>query len=382
MPILKIPPFSSLVLKRVKVSGLLSFGVRGIDLSMGKLNVLIGPNGAGKSNFLEVLGLRQAAPNSLARPIRRSGGVGEWLWSGGTEEAVVEVVVANPGRADLRHLFCFRESGRRFEVVDERIEEGNDSSFEYRYQRGSPGLNDRDKGIRVLEKEHVSPEESILSQWKDQARFPALSVLEMTYRRIQLYRNWCFGPAAAIRREQSTHDRNDFLEEGGANLALILSTFIGEEKRKLVQWLHKAYDGIFSGKIQLWVIETGGRAVSSSKLSDGTLRFLALLAILLHPRPPALVAIDEPELGLHPDLIHLVAQLLRTASERMQIVVTTHSRELIDALGEEPESVVICEKEDGESRFERLDAKRMKGWLKRYSLGELWSKGELGGNRW
>ena len=76
-------------------------------------------------------------------------------------------------------------------------------------------------------------------------------------------------------------------------------------------------------------------------------------------------------------------RLVVQASERTQVVVTTHSRMLVDALTDHPSSVVVvCEKENGESRFERLDGTRLKAWLDRYSLGELWSSGELGGNRW
>ena len=127
---------------------------------------------------------------------------------------------------------------------------------------------------------------------------------------------------------------------------------------------------------------SGGRQIPASRLSDGTLRYLSLLAVLLQPSPPPVVAIDEPELGLHPDIIPHVAELLVEASARMQLIVTTHSRLLVDALGGIPSSVVVCSKEDGQSRFERLDAKALSGWLDSFSLGDLWSKGEIGGNRW
>ena len=102
----------------------------------------------------------------------------------------------------------------------------------------------------------------------------------------------------------------------------------------------------------------------------GTLRYLALLAILLHPDPPPVVAIEEPELGLHPDVIPQVAELLVRASERMQLFVTTHSRMLVDALGEQPSSVVVCEQENGESRFRRLDADALPEFEARY-IGHL-----------
>jgi predicted ATPase len=129
-------------------------------------------------------------------------------------------------------------------------------------------------------------------------------------------------------------------------------------------------------------VEKGGREIPATRLSDGTLRYLCLLSILLHPSPPSLIAIEEPELGLHPDVISHIAKLLVQASVRSQLVVTTHSRMLVDALTDDPSSVVVCSNESGESRFERLDSSALAAWLKKYSLGELWSMGELGGNRW
>ena len=128
--------------------------------------------------------------------------------------------------------------------------------------------------------------------------------------------------------------------------------------------------------------ERGGREIPATRLSDGTLRYLCLLAILLHPDPPPLIAIEEPELGLHPDIIPQLAKLLVAASERTQLVVTTHSDVLVDALTSQPESVIVCEKVDGESQFRRLDADQLKEWLEKYTLGQLWSMGEIGGNRW
>jgi predicted ATPase len=179
------------------------------------------------------------------------------------------------------------------------------------------------------------------------------------------------------------------LSDGGENLPLVLSKIRSRTKRELVESLRQLFEGIHDihltvdgGNVLLFLEEVGGREIPATRLSDGTLRFLSLLAILLHPDPPPLVAIDEPELGLHPDIIPHIAELLVKASERTQLVVTTHSRMLVDALSDRPSSVVVCEREDGESRFERLDAEALKTWLDQYSLGTLWSMGELGGNRW
>src|SRR2546422_6230512 len=119
-----------LLLKRLKVTGLLSFGPTGVDLPLRNLNVFIGPNGSGKSNLLEILALLKAAPRSLPEPVKEMGGVREWLWKGesGTAEGAIEALVDNPkGKMALRHSLTIRENGGRFEVVDERIE--NEKSY-------------------------------------------------------------------------------------------------------------------------------------------------------------------------------------------------------------------------------------------------------------
>ena len=91
---------------------------------------------------------------------------------------------------------------------------------------------------------------------------------------------------------------------------------------------------------------------------------------------------DEPELGLHPDAIHTLADLLAEASTRTQFIVTTHSDALLDAFTESPEVVCVCEKVEGSTVIRRLDKEQLSVWLKDYSLGHLWMSGEIGGNRW
>jgi predicted ATPase len=95
-----------------------------------------------------------------------------------------------------------------------------------------------------------------------------------------------------------------------------------------------------------------------------------------------LICIEEPELGIHSDIIPTIAKLLKEASKVTQIIVTTHSEVLVDELTETPESVLVCEKHEGSTQLRRLEKDLLEDWLKRYSLGELWRKGEIGGNRW
>jgi predicted ATPase len=142
------------------------------------------------------------------------------------------------------------------------------------------------------------------------------------------------------------------------------------------------YTRIIGGLVDLRLEEEGGISITASRLSDGTLRWLSLLTILLQPDPPPLVCIEEPELGLHPDVIRPLAKLLLSASERMQLVVTTHSDALVDELSENPKSVIVCEKHNGSSVLRQLDGDQLSEWLKRYKLGQLWRTGQIGGNRW
>lgn len=411
-----------MLIRRLKLSGFLSFGPEGIDLAMEPLNVLLGPNGSGKSNFLGAIGLLKSAPRDIAEPFGRDG-IGEWLWKGqGAPGAVkIEATVDDPRLGDLRHSLKLADRGGRPIVTDERVEplkerlDEREALSYYRPPRDERVVSKIERTKRDAEEKSRSlrpgswsppdlmaqhragavefasdfrPEESLLS-WAANTEYPALWYLREQYKNIRLYREWPFDPSTASRQSQSAYDRTDFLAEEGANLALVLSHFRGPTKRKLVETLQELFDGVVditcpvtSGSVSLFLEECGGRQIPASRLSGGTLRYLSLLAILLHPAPPPLVAIEEPELGLHPDIVAKVAELLVDASQRTQLVVTTHSRMLVDALSDHPSSVVVCEKEGGESRFTRLDDARLKTWLDDYSLGDLWSSGEIGGNRW
>ena len=152
---------------------------------------------------------------------------------------------------------------------------------------------------------------------------------------------------------------------------------------------------IFGNTIELIVNEAGmSGALPASRLSDGTIRFIALLTILCHPEPPPLICIEEPEIAMHPDSLGLIAELLRKASERTQIIVTTHSPELVGLLPPEPEAefVVVCERDAKEgTRFHRPSYAKLRDWqdiyqqtgkeLVLYGLSEMWMSGAIGGVR-
>ena len=385
---------------RIKLKNILSFGPDGHDLELGPLNVLIGPNGSGKSNLIEAIGLLHATPREMTTPIIDGGGVGDWLWKGETtvSSAQLEVTVHSPfGNPGLRHRFGFEESGQRFRLTDERIEnekaepdEGQPHVY-FELQDGRGWLADLNGIPSRLSDKDLNPQQSILAQRKDPTHYPALTWLgELYLGGIWLYREWSFGRRTPARQPQRADLPNNFLMEDGQNLGMVLNRLMRdtEARKGILKALRDLYEGVTDfhvnveyGTVQVFLRE-GNVMVPASRLSDGTMRYLCLLAVLCHPKPPVLICLEEPELGLHPDILPGLADLLREASERCQLIVTTHSDILVDALTDTPESVVVCEKENGQTRMKRLDKGELSHWLEKYRLGELWSSGELGGNRW
>ena len=402
-----------MLLRRLKISGLLSFGPKGVDLPMAPLNVLIGANGSGKSNLLEAIALLRSATSDLAEPIARRGGPAEFFWKGPDVqqnqpknihmETIVDFVGFQSISA-LQHVLKVSSFfGGHIAVTDERMvpldakhRRGKGRTFELSFEGGM--FDDKASGPGLLSKvENSSPQITKISARAN----PVASMLHFSntelvlwylkeqYEAIRLYRSWSFGPDAPLRAPCGAHGRSDFLDEDGGNLALVLSQFFGDHKRAVLDALRSLYDGIVDfrcpvtgGTVGLFLEEKGNRAIPATLLSDGTLRYLCLLAVLLHPKPPPLICIEEPELGLHPDLLPTLSDLMREASQRSQLVIATHSDVLVDTLTDQPESVVICEKHDGETEMRRLDKADLSKWLGDYSLGNLWMDGELGGKRW
>jgi predicted ATPase len=364
--------------------------------------VLIGPNGSGKSNLLEAIALLRAAPNrlppnDLRTVIGRGGGIGEWIWKGNPKGlASIEAIVDNPyGQQPLRHVLTFRSEQQTFRLDDERIENEypypgkTGPYFYYRYQQGQPVIVIKDVERRLAH-ENVEPDVSILAQRRDPENYPIITELATTYDRIRLYREWAFGRNTIFREPQKADLRTDRLEEDFSNLGLFLNRLRRNPKAKgaLLDALCDLYAGltdfdvsIEGGTVQVFFTE-GDYTIPAPRLSDGTLRYLCLLAILCDPEPPPLIGIEEPELGLHPDILPKLADLLVAAAERTQLIVTTHSDVLVDGLTECPETVVICEKDAGQTIMKRLESEPLKKWLEDYRLGELWTRGELGGTRW
>ena len=390
----------------LQLQNFLSYGSEGEKIELQPLNVLIGTNASGKSNFIEAMGVLKATPTDLLAPIRQGGGISDFLWKGekGTPTAKIEAILDYPERTmSLRYQISFTAVGQRLEVVDEAIEDmeprhssESEPFFYYRHNNwGRPVINviedneQQTRKLRTLRREDIIPDQSILSQRKDPEQYPELSYLGNKFADIGLYRNWQTGRDLLSRKAQQTDLPEHPLLEDGGNLGLVLNNLQYQlGSREIIEKLKLFYDAaeelsikIYGGTVQIFIRETGLiQPIPATRLSDGTLRYLFLIALLLDPTPPPLICIEEPEIGLHPDILPAIAEMLIAASQRTQLIVTTHSDALVSALS--PESVLICDRDDRGSHLNRLDGDRLKKWLENYSLGDLWRMGEIGGNRW
>ena len=390
-----------MIIDTIGLRGLLSFGPESEPLAMKPLNVLIGPNGSGKSNMIEAISLLQAAPRYLAAAIREGGQTGDLFWNGDESQAQAVIAVVIQGPYEY-YSYCLEIGigglgSTGYRIIDEFIaalpegEEHKSLLFEKWNTSSDSGF---DRSVEVKSKrEKLDPGQSALSQLKGPQYFYGLTHISYVFGRIKIYRDWYFGRHTPPRIPQRVDLPSNFLLEDCSNLGLVLNQFdqYPKAKARLLEAMRELYEDINDYKtiikgddtIQVFMQE-GQKAppVPATQLSDGTLRYLCLLAILCHPHPPPLICIEEPELGLHPDILPTIADLLVEASKRCQLIITTHSEILVDSLTHTPESIVVCEKHDGQTTMRRLDKDKLAKWLEKYRLGELWTSGELGGNRW
>ncbi len=372
-------------LKSLKLKGILSF--RDTELDLRPLNVLIGPNGSGKSNLIEVIGLLQALPADLVKATRRGGGEQDWLWAGEAATdgvALVEGIFRPPGsQAALNYELGFKWDKGGYVIDRERLDHTDSGSeAEGTFDREQLELSTGPDSLRTL-----------LNMYRHQQDF-ALTArpLAESLERIRIYRELGLGPSMPSKSVQPPDQLDDFLQEDGSNLAVILNRMeLDGSREKVEEHFRRFYEPFQRSSIQgrskgtqMEIKERGLRYFTPlNRLSDGTVRYLCLLAILCHPNPPPLICIEEPEVGLHPDILRDVALRLLEASERTQLIVTTHSDILIDALSGDPEAVVVCERDfDAGTTFHRLSQDKLNLWLEEFSLGEIWRSGEIGGVRW
>jgi predicted ATPase len=407
-------------LKSIRPVNLLSFGPNTKEIELRPLNILIGPNGCGKSNLVEVVRLLSSLPDKDPwETVVQTGGVDEWIWQGAKEKVTAPSISTKVSLATLQddespnHSRLFDYSielaklHSSFYVKHELLRCANVldwnedfySSFEssgtlanLRVQQGVPNGS---AGSFKL-----NPERSVLSQLTSRnvqesqigSHLHELIEISEFFESLDFHQDWEFGADLTPRDPIASGQKVERLDENAYNLAQMLAYFrdyhrpafeqVSEQMKKFYEPFKSLDIRVIGTHLQIAIEERDGFSTSAYRLSDGTLRWLALLAILLNPNPAPVTCIDEPELGLHPDMMPTLADLLRDTSTRTQLIVTTHSTGLIDAFSDDPEAVCVCEKIDGSTRIHRLNSERLSVSLEDYGLGRLWASGEIGGNRW
>ena len=407
-----------MLIKSLQLKNILSF--REATLELRPLNVLIGPNGSGKSNLIDVVALLRAAPDDVAGFLRRNGPAGNWVWQGAEQRApefpTVQVVADLQPPLPVRYDLRVRTHDDRVHSLSENLNHIKPDTGKTDYRRpvfqsaNGKGtvwptraggiVPTRDDEAETID---LAAGKSALSAVSHPVNYPALTATAQRLAAVKIYRSWYVGRDSAVRQPQPTGGQDDFLEENFSNLARVVNKL--KEQRlnpSMDEYLQRFYEDYESlhvrvyddSTIQLAVNEKGqSGSLPVTRLSDGTIRFIALLAILCDPNPPPLVCIEEPEIAMHPDSLWLVKELLLAASERTQIIVTTHSTELVSLFSSDPEAVVVCDRDAAEgTRFRRVTRAELNEWqdfyeqtgkeLVVYGLSEMWMSGSLGGVRW
>lgn len=343
------------------------------DFRLEKLNVLIGANGAGKSNFVDFFRmLRTFADESFQQFVNDCGGGDGFLFLG------TKVTSKITSRLDFgRNAYEFElkpTAQGSLQVAEEQVEYNGHS---------------RQIGWGSLEsalKKRKSDKSSWYSGHPGVAHYVYSSVSRWT-----VYHFHDTSSLAPMRRDQPIRDWERYRHDA-SNIAAFLFNLKEDEPesyqliRDTVQLIAPFFDDFLlrpqkrgnDEQVRLeWRQKGSDFPFQPNQLSDGTMRFICLATALQQPEPPATIVIDEPELGLHPYAISMLADLIKSAAERTQVIVATQSATLLDYF--DPGEIIVVNRDRGRSVFERLDAESLSEWLEDYSVGELWQKNVVRG---
>ena len=363
-------------IKSISIEGFKS--IRKMDLELRNLNVLIGANGAGKSNFVDFFHLlHEMVEQRLQLAVGVGGGADIFLHFGPKVTKAIELKAR------------FGQNAYEFVLtptVDNRLIFASENTVYY------PSSNDR-----VAKSQGAGHTEAKLKEIREdpptlrQARYGPPHYIYKAVSNWVVYHFHDTSLSAYVRGQKAIND-NEFLRQDAENLAAFLfklrqtKPMAYQKIRDVVRLAAPFFDDFKLRPvtanpelIQLeWAQVGSDYPFRPSQLSDGTLRFICLATALLQPNPPATMLFDEPELGLHPYALALLASLFKqAATSGGQVIVCTQSAALLNEF--EPEDVIVVDREDGQSTFRRLEKANLSEWLENYSLGELWQKNIFGG---
>lgn len=390
---------------RLTVAGFRS--LRNIAWEPGDLNVLIGPNASGKSNLLRAIELLAvSAKGQLGKHVQKAGGMDPLVWDGQAEaiELSVKTSPVEKNRIVERDSLTYELSlGRIGGTSSYRVEKellGNYYKVEkgersdpfkmiHRTRQQAKVFDEQERALMAPE-ESVPEEESLLSlaagPFTQNHLIPPMQVYLSSW---AIYHDLHVNQDAPVRQAVvAKHEKR--VDPDGQNLISVMHTLYTTDRefKKDINLAMKAAFGddfeelVFppaaDQRIQMRVRwKSLKREQTAADLSDGTLRFLFLLTVLASPSPATLVAIDEPETGLHPAMLPIVAEYAADAARRTQVILTTHSPQLLDAFKDVQPTTTVVKWRDGETVLEKLEGAKLERWLAEYTLGSLFKSGEL-----
>lgn len=357
-------------LDRIKIKGFKS--IREIELELRSLNVLIGANGAGKSNFIALFKmLNQMMQGNLQVFVAQSGGADSLLHFGQKVSERMEVELS----FGLEGYYC-----ELLPTADDNLIFGDERCF---YEDPADGHRE---GLSL----GVGHRESLLDEAASVTLNEACCEASSSIHNWKLYHFHDTSDSARAKKFGTIND-NLYLRPDAGNLAAFLYKLQRTAERQYeairdtIRLVAPFFDDFIlrplsdnPDSIRLeWHERGSDYPFLAHHLSDGTLRFMCLATLLLQPDLPSTILIDEPELGLHPYAINVLASLMRSASARAQIIVSTQSVSLVNQF--EAKDLFIVEREGSETVIKNVDSQKLKEWIEEYSLGELWEKNVLGG---
>lgn len=357
--------------------------IRDLTLDLKPLNILIGSNGVGKSNFINFFQLvNRIHDQKLQSYIASMGGIDNLLYFGLKHSE------------NIYGLLDFNNTNAYFF----RLEPSQDNSvslIDGDYYNGRKHTN---KDYSVWH-DHVWTKHQKESKIRDELKTtirtdPKFYRAKHSLNYLSSFKIYHFHDTSRTAKIKQLCRINDniYLREDASNLAAFL--YLLQEKHpkilNKIEALIKSIAPFFDcfklspnrlneESIQLeWQEKDSDMYFNAYNLSDGTLRMIALTTLLLQPNLPKTIIIDEPELGLHPAAIEKLAHLLKQASQESQIIVSTQSVNLLSHF--QPEDVIVVDRKENQSIFERLKSEELNIWLEDYSLGEIWEKNLIRGN--
>lgn len=368
-------------LKRITIKGYKSIQSLS-EFEMHDLNVIIGANGAGKSNFIQVFRMLLAmAQKNFSKFILERGGADNFLFNGPKITPTINI------EFEFESFSSFAEGSNyyRFELsptVDEKFLISEERKYVKTSWRsyGSPS-----EESRLYDERN---ERSWDGQWNGVGHF--------VYEAISKWMVYHFhdtSSSAPMRRSEIIEDCHHFRSDA-ANIAPFLLNLRNQNcyaktYREIVEAVRLVIPFFDDFRLDVqklgeaektrlsWRQKGSDFPMQPYHLSDGSIRFICLATALLQPEPPSIIIIDEPELGLHPEAIAVLAELIQDASTRTQVIVATQSPTLINYFS--IDNLIVINRKEGQSTFERLNANDFSVWLEDYSVGELWMKNVIDG---